>query len=112
MSFDKFKEIGDNLESFLVKDYEKLDTFLIENPGLTVEECTNKIQFHKFTEKSLMFFIKQVNENRLTFNSLGPYKKREGKLYYAGKVKREDRIELISRLTAKLEEYEKKFGKL
>ncbi len=112
MPFQELEEITKNLESFLVKDYEKLDTFLIENPGLTPEECSNKIKFHKFTAKSLMFFIKQVNENRLTFNAMGPYRKTEGKLYYAGKVKREDRIELVSRLTSKLEEYEKKFGKL
>ena len=44
MSFQELEEITKNLESFLVKDYEKLDTFLIENPGLTPEECINKIK--------------------------------------------------------------------
>lgn len=99
-----------NLERLLVKDYPKIDTFIIENPGLTIKECVDKIKFHDFTEDSLKFLIDQINESRLTFNVLGPYKIIKNKVYYNGKVKREDRIELINRLQEKLRKYEEKFG--
>lgn len=103
-------DIHKNLEGLLVKDYSKLDKFIIENPGLTIKECTLKIKYHNFTANSLTYLIQQINRNRLTFNRLGPYKIIKDKVYYGGKVKREDRIELINRLQEKLRKYEEKFG--
>ena len=112
MSKSDMDQVFTNLESLLVKDYPKIDTFIIENPGLTIGECISKIKFHNFTEDSFKYLIDQINQSRLTFNNLGPYKIIENKVYYNGKVKREERIELINRLQERLRKYEEKFGPL
>tara|TARA_A100001015_G_scaffold296247_1_gene376298 strand:+ start:1220 stop:1576 length:357 start_codon:yes stop_codon:yes gene_type:complete len=91
-------EIWKNLEGLDVSDYSKLDSVIIEHPKLTLKEYVNIIDYHKFSEESLKYLIKQINENRLTFNGIGPYKEVDGRYYYAGKVRREQRIMLIHKL--------------
>ena len=103
----KNDEIWKNIEKLNVEDYEKVSTFIIENPELTTKECIDKIDFHKFTEDSFEYFIKQVNENRLTFNKIGPFKKNNNKWVFAGKVKKEDQIDLINRLKLEIETLKK-----
>lgn len=112
MSKSNMESVFKNLEKLLVEDYKLIDKFIIENPGLTIRECIDKMKFHKFTEESLGYLIKQINESRLTFNTLGPYKITENRVYYNGKVKREERIELVNRLQERLRKYEEKFGPL
>tara|TARA_B100001094_G_C17522687_1_gene480921 strand:- start:137 stop:502 length:366 start_codon:yes stop_codon:yes gene_type:complete len=91
-------EIWKNLERLKVQDYSRLDSMIIEHPKLTLKEYVEIIDYHKFTEESLKYLINQINKNRLTFNGIGPYGETDGRYYYAGKVKREQRIRLIHKL--------------
>ena len=51
------------------------------------------IDYHKFTEESLKCLIKQINENRLTFNGIGPYGEVDGRYYYAESKRAENKID-------------------
>ena len=105
-------EIWKNLERLKVQDYSRLDSIIIEHPKLTLKEYVKMIDYHKFTEESLKYLIKQINENRLTFNGIGPYGEVNGRYYYAGKVKREQRIRLIHKLKDEISELKMENDKL
>ena len=105
-------QIWKNLERLKVQDYSRLDSIIIEHPKLTLKEYVKMIDYHKFTEESLKYLIKQINENRLTFNGIGPYGEVDGRYYYAGKVRREQRIRLIHKLKDEISELKMENEKL
>tara|TARA_B110000438_G_C15819048_1_gene653368 strand:+ start:2149 stop:2526 length:378 start_codon:yes stop_codon:yes gene_type:complete len=91
----KMKDICENLERMDDNAYGELDLHMTINGGLSIEELTKTIHFHKFTKASLLFLINQINNHRCTYKGIGPFIKSDGGWYNI----RERKIEVIKKLT-------------
>jgi hypothetical protein len=91
----KMKEIIENIERLDITRLKELDLLVTINGGLTIKELIKIIHFHKFTEESLIYLIKVINENRCSFKGIGPFVERDGGWYNI----RERKIDIIKKLT-------------
>ena len=60
LEYAKIQKIIENIQELDVHTgYNKLDEFILLNPGLTTRKYVKNIDFHKFTEESFEWIIKK-----------------------------------------------------
>jgi len=92
---DKLEKIHSNIGGMFENSYKKLDLHVTINGGLSIDELRKSINFHHFTNDSLLYIIKQINSNRCTYHDIGPFIEKDSGWYNI----REKNIDVITMLT-------------
>ena len=77
--------------------YSKFHNFILNNPGLSAEQYSNKINFYKFTKETITDAFKLFNTYQCTYKRIcGPFMYTNGVWYAANKLNQYDKINLIA----------------
>jgi len=76
-----------NFNGLTEEQLQDFDRFTECNVGLTKEEIIDKFESFEFTLEILEWILYIINRNPVTFNGIGPFLEKEGRIYNIKKKK-------------------------
>ena len=76
-----------NFNGLTEEQLQEFDKFTQYNVGLTKEEIIDKFECFKFTMETLEWTLYIINRHPITFNGVGPFLEKEGRIYNIKKKK-------------------------
>lgn len=92
-----------NFNGLTEEQMQEFDKFTQYNVGLTNEEIIDKFECFKFTMETLEWTLYVINNNPVTFNGVGPFLEKEGRIYNI-KKKKNDTINALVEENARLKD--------
>jgi len=88
-----------NFNGLTEEQLKEFDKFTECNVGLTKEEIINNFKAFKFTMETLDWILYCIERNPVTFNGIGPFLIKEGRIYNIKKKKNDTITALVEENT-------------